>query len=63
MKLFNAIVTLLLASLFFHFLKTVAQSSDENKVRAVIQQGEDAWNAHDYSFSGKYDLLQRMLYW
>jgi len=56
MKLFNAFVTLLL--LFcFSTLKTVAQSSDENKVRAVIQKGEDAWNAHDYSFSGKYDLF------
>jgi ketosteroid isomerase-like protein len=39
----------------FCTLKSIAQSSDE-KVRAVIQKAEDAWNAHDYSFTGKYDI-------
>jgi uncharacterized protein (TIGR02246 family) len=33
-----------------------AQSSDEEKVRTVIQKAEDAWNADDYSFTGKYDI-------
>ena len=34
-------------------------SSDEQKVRSVIQKMEDAWNAHDYSFSGKYDIFDQ----
>lgn len=32
-------------------------STDEKEVRAAIQKMEDAYNAHDFSFSGKYDLL------
>lgn len=34
-----------------------AQSAtDEKAVRAVIQKMDDAWNAHDYTFTGKYDI-------
>ena len=33
------------------------QISDEEKVRALIQKAEDAWNAHDYSYSGQYDIF------
>lgn len=40
----------------FCTIQAIAQTSDEEKVRAVIQKAEDAWNAHDYSFSGKYDI-------
>ncbi len=32
-------------------------ATDEKEVRAVIQKMEDSYNAHDYSFSGKYDIL------
>ncbi|MDQ6813247.1 MAG: SgcJ/EcaC family oxidoreductase [Bacteroidota bacterium] len=31
-------------------------SSDEKQVRSVIQKMEDAWNAHDYSYTGQYDI-------
>ncbi len=31
--------------------------ADEKNVRAIIQKMEDSYNAHDYSFSGKYDVL------
>jgi len=31
--------------------------ADETQIRAVIQTMEDSYNAHDYSFSGKYDIL------
>ena len=31
--------------------------ADEKKVRTTIQKMEDSFNAHDYSFSGKYDIL------
>lgn len=30
---------------------------DEKQVRSVIQKMEDAWNAYDYSFEGKYDIF------
>ena len=34
-----------------------AQSNaDEKAVRAVIQKMEDAWNAHDYTYTGQYNI-------
>jgi uncharacterized protein (TIGR02246 family) len=54
-KIFSAGVTILFMCCFCNF-NANGQSSDEEKVRAVIQKAEDAWNAHDYSFSGKYDI-------
>lgn len=45
----------LVSSLFS--LAAFCQSADESKVRQVIQKMEDSYNAHDYSFSGKYDVL------
>lgn len=56
MKLLNVLETLLFLFCFSGF-KTVAQSSDETQIRAVIMKSEEAWNAHDYSFSGKYDFF------
>ena len=56
MKKFLSVAASLLFLICFYNLKSVAQSSDEKMVRAVIQKAEDAWNAHDYSFSGKYDI-------
>lgn len=32
-------------------------TADEKQVRAVIQTSEDSYNAHDFSYSGKYDLF------
>lgn len=52
-KLLYAAVSLILFC--FCSLKSVAQSTDEMKVRAIIQKGEESWNAHDYSFSGEND--------
>jgi uncharacterized protein (TIGR02246 family) len=37
-----------------------AQSAaDEKAVRAVLQKMDDAWNAHDYTYSGKYDIYDQ----
>lgn len=30
---------------------------DEKEVRAVIQKAEDAYNAHDFSYAGQYDIF------
>ncbi|GAA4455310.1 hypothetical protein GCM10023189_23040 [Nibrella saemangeumensis] len=44
-------------SLLFITSLTFAQSAaDEKAVRAVIQKMDDAWNAHDYTYTGKYDI-------
>lgn len=32
-------------------------ATDEKEVKAVIQKAEDAFNAHDFSSSGQYDIL------
>src|SRR5690606_30292119 len=51
------ITALSLLSLFcLNGFKTIAQPAEEQKVRDLIQIAEDAWNAHDYSYSGKYDI-------
>ena len=54
-KNFYAVLSILFL-LSFCTLQAIAQSADEVKVRAVIQKAEDAWNAHDYSYAGKYDI-------
>ncbi|MES2646974.1 MAG: SgcJ/EcaC family oxidoreductase [Bacteroidota bacterium] len=54
----NAIV-IVLSLLFLCCLNgfnSIAQSADDQKIRALIQKAEDAWNTHDYSYSGKYDI-------
>lgn len=33
------------------------KSTDEEEVRAIIQKAEDAYNAHDFSYAGQYDIL------
>lgn len=49
--------TILFLALFLICQLNFAQSSTEEKaVRAVIQKMDDAWNAHDYTFAGKYDI-------
>jgi uncharacterized protein (TIGR02246 family) len=56
MKTFLTTAASLLLLICFCTVKSVAQSADEKGVRAVIQKAENAWNAHDYSFSGTYDI-------
>jgi uncharacterized protein (TIGR02246 family) len=55
-KVFIAAVTVLFTICFCTF-RVSAQSPDEEKVRAIIQKAEDAWNAHNFSFTGKYDIF------
>jgi uncharacterized protein (TIGR02246 family) len=50
-KLSFALATCLLCSPGF-----AQTSADEKAVRAVIQKMDDAWNAHDYTYSGKYAI-------
>jgi uncharacterized protein (TIGR02246 family) len=52
---FYGAVTIVLI-LCFYTVKAVSQTPDEKAVRAIIQKAEDAWNAHDYSFTGKHDI-------
>jgi uncharacterized protein (TIGR02246 family) len=55
MKTFTSTLTLVLVCCISY-----AQSpADEKAVRAVIQKMDDAWNAHDYSYSGKYDIYTK----
>jgi uncharacterized protein (TIGR02246 family) len=54
-KFLTTAASLLLVICFFN-VKSIAQSSDEKMVRAIIQKAEDAWNADDFSFAGKYDI-------
>ena len=32
-------------------------ATDEKEIRSVIQKAEDAYNAHDYSYAGQYDIF------
>lgn len=32
-------------------------AEDEKKVRAIIQKAEDAYNAHNFSYTGQYDIF------
>lgn len=47
--------TILSFALFLLCTFSFAQSAtDEKAVKAVIQTMDDAWNAHDYKYAGKY---------
>jgi uncharacterized protein (TIGR02246 family) len=46
------LLTMLIASVVFS-----QSATDEKEVRALIQKAEDAYNAHDYSYAGQYDIL------
>lgn len=48
------LILLVIASASEAFCQT---AEDEKEVRLTIQKMEDSFNAHDYSFAGKYDLL------
>jgi uncharacterized protein (TIGR02246 family) len=45
-----------LALVLVYSISYAQSATDEKAVRAVIQKMDDAWNAHDYSYSGKYDF-------
>lgn len=47
---------LTLAMLLICGLTFGQSSADKKAVRAVIQKMDDAWNAHDYTYAGKYDI-------
>lgn len=41
------------------FISFAQSATNEKAVQAVIQKMDDAWNAHDYSYSGKYDFYAK----
>lgn len=45
-----------LALVLIYFISFAQSATDEKAVHAVIQKMDDAWNAHEYSYSGKYDI-------
>jgi uncharacterized protein (TIGR02246 family) len=45
--------------LFIYHLGFAQSATDEKAVRAVIQTMEDAWNAHDFNYSGQYDIFDQ----
>ena len=50
-------IALLTFSLFLSCTTFAQSAQDELDVRAVIKTMETAWNAHDYSFTGKNDIF------
>lgn len=50
-------IALLTFSLFLSCTIFAQSAQDELDVRAVIKTMETAWNAHDYSFTGKNDIF------
>jgi uncharacterized protein (TIGR02246 family) len=44
------------AFFFICHISFAQSTTEETAVRAVIQKMDDAWNAHDYTFIGKYDI-------
>jgi uncharacterized protein (TIGR02246 family) len=44
------------AFLLVYSVSDAQLTTDKKAVQAVIQKMDDAWNAHDYSYSGKYDF-------
>jgi uncharacterized protein (TIGR02246 family) len=53
----TTILSLALCLLYsFSFAQSAA---DEKAVRAVIQTMDDAWNAHNYTYAGKYDIYHK----
>lgn len=45
-----------LALVLVYCISYAQSATDEKAIGAVIQKMDDAWNAHDYSYSGKYDF-------
>ena len=45
-----------LALVLVYCISYAQSATDEKAIRAVIQKMDDAWNAHDYSYSGQYDI-------
>jgi uncharacterized protein (TIGR02246 family) len=52
-------IRLTLTMLMIYSLSFAQSAADEKAVRAVIQKMDDAWNAHDYNYSGKYDIYDK----
>jgi uncharacterized protein (TIGR02246 family) len=52
-------ICLMLALLLIWSIGFAQSAADEKAVRAVIQKMDDAWNAHDYTYSGKYDIYEQ----
>lgn len=50
-------IALLTFALLLSFVTFGQSAQDELDVRAVIKTMETAWNAHDYSFTGKNDIF------
>lgn len=48
-----------LALLLICSLSSAQSATEEKAIRAVIQTMDDAWNAHDYTYSGKYDIYDQ----
>ncbi len=44
------------ATLLLYVVGYAQSNTDEKAVRAVLQKMEDAWNAHDYTYTGQYDI-------
>ncbi len=52
-------IRLTLALLLICSLSYAQSAVDEKAIRAVIQKMDDAWNAHDYTYSGRYDIYDQ----
>lgn len=46
-----------LALVLVYAISFAQSAADEKAIRAVIQKTDDAWNAHNYSYSGQYDIF------
>jgi uncharacterized protein (TIGR02246 family) len=46
-----------LALVLVYCISYAQSATDEKAVQAVIQKIDDAWNAHDYSYSGQFDIF------
>jgi uncharacterized protein (TIGR02246 family) len=49
-------IGLTLAMLLIGSLTFAQSGADQKAVRAVLQNMDDAWNAHDYTYTGKHDI-------
>jgi uncharacterized protein (TIGR02246 family) len=52
-------IRLTLALLLIFSLSYAQSAAEEKAIRTVIQKMDDAWNAHDYTYSGKYDIYDQ----
>jgi len=48
---------LILLAMFITCHVSGQDDTDKEQVKRVIEIFQDSFNAHDYSFSGKYDIL------